>query len=950
MYVRIQVTRDSDSAIAWSNPIYIELNDDQEFDTLFSGNVKFGKDVTVQGDVTATGAVTGSNINDTNWDTAFSHSEIITGNPHQVTPAEVGNSTAQWNANQIQSIDVDITGLADGDIMKYSLADNKFIVDAESGGSGAVDSVFGRTGAVVAVANDYTWTQIDKTTSDLNDLATKSHNSLTDIGTNTHAQIDTHIDDESIHEESTTLVHIDGAETINDLKEFTTMPQCSAVPSLADELVNVAFVEAAIAGVTSLPFCKAATTAALAASTYDNGTLGVGATLTADADGAFPDIDTISFIVGDILLVKDQADKEENGLYELTDAGGVSDPWILTRVTQYDESAEMNQGATTTVLGGSTNTPGSKWYQLTASGITVGTDDIEFQEDNPLASYTVSNGIKLVTRDIQLDLSDTNPSLEISDGGLRAKVDGTTVTRTSSGLTVGTITDSNISGAVAIAHGGTGLTSVGTANTVIGVNGAGSAFQNKILVAGDNMTITHTDGQIEFASTASSESVGSAYLPQQIDFVSVITPQAWSNMPLLLTALSTTPPADLTGATHYRLLVDQSVAGVAGADINLQYSVGGGAFLACDTASAGELDIGTGTGVKEGAWAELAADAKQSVRLRIVGKGGDGVVDPAFRKITAEFKFNPTLLDLSSYPRENDWSSLILYNDNTTFAVTNIPAAVTVVSSLTTLRTRFPLTNVSKYRIIVDQNIAGSVNAKFNLQYSLDNVTFADLDDTAYAGEVPVYATGYKNGAWADIKNAAKQDVYLRVVSYGGDGVADPSFRRVEIQFEKEILTGYTFADSIVDTDGTVTLVNDSATPGNSKYYGTDSGGTKGFFDLPEGGSGGGITWNEVTGTTQAMSVDNGYIANNVALVTLTLPSTAAVGKVIRVVGSGAGLWKVAQNANQYIVSETQTTATGTGGNLLALHRYDCVELLCITENVGWSIISMKGNVTMTIS
>jgi hypothetical protein len=51
----------------------------------------------------------------------------------------------------------------------------------------------------------------------------------------------------------------------------------------------------------------------------------------------------------------------------------------------------------------------------------------------------------------------------------------------------------------------------------------------------------------------------------------------------------------------------------------------------------------------------------------------------------------------------------------------------------------------------------------------------------------------------------------------------------------------YTFSMSLNESSaGTVTLDNDSATPGNSKYYGTDSGGTKGWFDLPEGGSGGG--------------------------------------------------------------------------------------------------------------
>lgn len=51
-------------------------------------------------------------------------------------------------------------------------------VQLTAAGSGPVTSVFGRTGAVVAATNDYTWAQINKTTSSLFDLQTRSAGDL----------------------------------------------------------------------------------------------------------------------------------------------------------------------------------------------------------------------------------------------------------------------------------------------------------------------------------------------------------------------------------------------------------------------------------------------------------------------------------------------------------------------------------------------------------------------------------------------------------------------------------------------------------------------------------------------------------------------------------------------------------------------------------------------------
>ena len=47
--------------------------------------------------------------------------------------------------------------------------------------------------------------------------------------------------------------------------------------------------------------------------------------------------------------------------------------------------------------------------------------------------------------------------------------------------------------------------------------------------------------------------------------------------------------------------------------------------------------------------------------------------------------------------------------------------------------------------------------------------------------------------------------------------------------------------------------------------------------------------WVTVTGTSQSLAVNSGYVINNGSLVTLTMPSVAAVGSTIAVLGLGAG-------------------------------------------------------------
>ena len=105
----------------------------------------------------------------------------------------------------------------------------------------------------------------------------------------------------------------------------------------------------------------------------------------------------------------------------------------------------------------------------------------------------------------------------------------------------------------------------------------------------------------------------------------------------------------------------------------------------------------------------------------------------------------------------------------------------------------------------------------------------------------------------------------------------------------------------------------------------------------------------EVTSTSQTMSVNTGYIANNSALVTATLPSTSAVGDLVWIVGKGSGGWQIAQNSGQKIHFGNQDTTTGSGGHLDSSNQYDTIQLLCTSANTDWTCTGIsQGNIEVT--
>lgn len=103
----------------------------------------------------------------------------------------------------------------------------------------------------------------------------------------------------------------------------------------------------------------------------------------------------------------------------------------------------------------------------------------------------------------------------------------------------------------------------------------------------------------------------------------------------------------------------------------------------------------------------------------------------------------------------------------------------------------------------------------------------------------------------------------------------------------------------------------------------------------------------EITGTSHTAIPGGHYIANNAGLVTITLPSTFAVGDIVWVVGKGAGLWALDCPAGDVIHYGNQDTSSG--GTLTATNRYDAIQVVGTVANSEWTCTGVsQGNLSVS--
>ncbi len=149
-------------------------------------------------------------------------------------------------------------------------------------------------------------------------------------------------------------------------------------PTGAQDAATKNYVDNAVAGVNPAVAVQAATTAAIANVTYNNGASGIGATLTQTV-AAVVVVDGYTLLLNDRVLIKDQATVANNGIFTITTLGTGVINAVFTRALDYDQPSDMNSTGAIPVLNGTdiTGNKNTSWI-LTTKITNVGTDAVTF--------------------------------------------------------------------------------------------------------------------------------------------------------------------------------------------------------------------------------------------------------------------------------------------------------------------------------------------------------------------------------------------------------------------------------------------------------------------------------------------------------------------------------------------------------------------------------------------
>lgn len=251
--------------------------------------------------------------------------------------------------------------------------------------------------------------------------------------------------------------------------DFSSGTLSVATPTADAHAATKAYVDASAQGVHWKESCIAASTANV------------------DLASAPSAIDGVTLSADDRVLIKDQTDASENGIYVFASSGSA-----MSRADDANTAAKL-EGAAVFIRQGSTHA--DQGFIVTTDDITLGTTDLVISQFTGLASITAGDGLSKSGSTLAVDLSATSGlefssgelqvkvanGLELVAGGTQVKLNGSTLSLSASGLSVGTITSSEL--------GANSVTGAAIADGAIGDSGLfGSGVVDAAAIASGAVT------------------------------------------------------------------------------------------------------------------------------------------------------------------------------------------------------------------------------------------------------------------------------------------------------------------------------------------------------------------------------------------------------------------------------------------------------------------------------
>jgi hypothetical protein len=579
--------------------------------------------------------------------------------------------------------------------------------------------------------------------------------------------------------------------------------------------------------------------------TYNNGTLGVGATLTNAGTQAALVLDGVTLNVNDRVIVMDQTTQTQNGVYTVTNVGSGSTNWILTRATDADtygvaNSNKLAQGSYFYIQEGDT-AAGESYVCSTVGTITFGVTAITFSQFSASPAYTGTAPINVSGQTISLT------------GVVSATHGGTGL----SAYTAGDLVYSNATNTLTnLAVGSTGQTLIVSGGAPVwgALNLAGVGVSGNLPEShGGTNQSSYATGDTLYASATNTLSKLSGNTTTTKQFLSQTGTGSVSQAPSWASLSASDIQSGVLGATN-------------GGTGQSSYAVGDLLYADTTTSLAKLADVATGNVLTSGgvgaapAWGKVALASAVSGTLGVTNGGTGTTTSTGSGNVV--LSTSPTLVTpILGTPQSGNFSTGTFtwptFNQNTTGTAGNVSGTVAIANGGTGATTQQAAINA----------LAGATTSGYYLRGNGTNVVMAAIS----AGDVPTLnqnTTGTAAGLSATLAIASggtgATSAAAALTSLGAYPATNPNGYTSNTGTVTSVAAGSYLTGGTITTSGTL-AVDATTTNTASKVVARDASGNFAAGTITASLSGSATTFTSTTQNSQFNSVGVGTAGSGTA-------------------------------------------------------------------------------------